>query len=56
MSLQNLKIAGQRNENNIRDINDIKKFNRLNFSYAEKLSEENKFVFLKEENDVRGRN
>lgn len=34
-------------ENNICDVNDIKYFNRLGFSYSERLSEENKFVFLK---------
>lgn len=34
-------------ENNICDINDIKKFDRLGFSYSERLSEENKFIFLK---------
>ncbi|MCI8521487.1 MAG: peroxide stress protein YaaA [Clostridia bacterium] len=34
-------------ENNIQDIDDIKNFNRLDFSYNESLSEENKFVFLK---------
>ena len=43
-------------ENNICDVNGIKHFNRLGFSYSEKLSKENKFVFLKEENNVRGRN
>ena len=43
-------------ENNICDINDIKHFDRLGFLYSEKLSEENKFVFLKEENNIRGRN
>lgn len=36
-------------ENNIRDINDIKSFDRLGFAYSDKLSEENKFVFLKGE-------
>lgn len=34
-------------ENNVHDINDIKKFDRLGFSYSERLSEENKFIFLK---------
>lgn len=34
-------------ENDIQDINDIKNFNRLSFSYNDYLSEENKFVFLK---------
>lgn len=34
-------------ENNICDINDIKHFNRLGFSYSEQLSEENKYVFVK---------
>lgn len=36
-------------ERNIRDVNDIKSFNRLGFKYSDKLSEENKFVFLKGE-------
>lgn len=36
-------------ENNIQNIDDIKKFNRLGFSYNKSLSEENKFVFLKGE-------
>lgn len=35
-------------ENNISDINDIKRFDRLGFSYSESLSEENKFIFLKD--------
>ena len=36
-------------ENNIGDINDIKRFNRLGFSYCKELSDENKFTFLKGE-------
>lgn len=36
-------------EKNIRDINNIKSFDRLGFTYSERLSEENKFVFLKGE-------
>lgn len=43
-------------ENNVQNIDDIKNFNRLGFSYDESLSEENKFVFLKGENNVRSRN
>ncbi|MDD6484099.1 MAG: peroxide stress protein YaaA [Clostridiales bacterium] len=35
-------------ENNICDIDEIKAFNRLGFSYCDSLSEENKLVFLKE--------
>jgi len=34
-------------ENKIEDVEDIKKFNYLNYAYAEDLSDENTYIFLK---------
>ncbi|MTI47173.1 peroxide stress protein YaaA [Sporosalibacterium faouarense] len=38
-------------ENQIKDIEEIKTFNRLNYTFRDKLSDENTYVFLKKKNN-----
>lgn len=40
-------------ENKVEDIQDLKKFNRLSYEFAEGLSDENSFVFIKNEKSTK---